>query len=179
MGIKGNDKADRLAKESLNQTDIFYDGLHCDELKPIFKSKALSDMINYIKDYDFRTGLKGRKYVDNNDEFSFKCWFDQYDLDRKRIVIINRIKSSHVRTNDHLFRKNIVNFNLCECNDIQTLEHIIWECENYSNYRASLLSFLNTRGIRRGQDVSIIFNKYGINTILRIVFFILVSGIMI
>ena len=82
MVIEGNDKADKLAKESLNQTNIFYDGLHCDELKPIFNAKALSDMVNYIKDYDFRAGLKGSwKYIDNNDEFSFNCyWFDRYDL---------------------------------------------------------------------------------------------------
>ena len=179
VGIIGNDKADSLAKEALNNETIFYDKLHCNELKPLFRANTLRDMINYTKDYDFGKGLKGRKYIENNDEFSFNCWFDRYELDRKRIVIINRIKSSHVRTNDHLYRKNIVNSNLCECNEIQTLEHIIWECATFNNYRDSLILFLNSKGIMRGQDVSIIFNKSSINILLRIVFFILVSGIVV
>ena len=83
LGITGNEKADSLAKDSLNNEHIFYEGLHCDELKPIFKAKVLNDMINYTKDYDFGKGLKGRKYIENNVDFSFNSWFDDYDLDRK------------------------------------------------------------------------------------------------
>ena len=94
-------------------------------------------------------------------------------------MIINRIKSAHVRTNDHLFRKNIVNSNFCHCNDIQTLEHIFWKCDTFKEYRDSLIVFVNSKGIMRGQDVLKLFNKCGINTILRMVFFILVSGIVI
>ena len=63
VDIEGNDKADKLAKESLHQVNIFYDRLHCDELKPILKTKALSDMIWYIKDYDFGAGLKGKNIL--------------------------------------------------------------------------------------------------------------------
>lgn len=67
-----------------------------------------NEMQSFIKNYDFSKGRKGVLYVDNNDKFKSIPWFKELDLDRKRITIINRIKSNHVRTNDHLFRKNII-----------------------------------------------------------------------
>ena len=179
VGITGNDKADYLAKQALNNNNIYQNGLHCDELNPMFKDKAFKDMIEFIKYYDFGRGLKGRIFIENNKEFSFDCWFDNLKLERKRIIIINRIKCGHLRTRDHLYRKKILESDLCDCNSIQTLDHLIWECNLYDQFRAPLISFLRSRGIMRGQSITAIFNKRKINVILRIVAFILISKILI
>ena len=50
-------------------------------------------MIAFIKKYDFRKGAKGIKYVDNNTKFSRLPRFYNSDFDRKRITLINRVKS--------------------------------------------------------------------------------------
>ena len=179
VGLFGNEKADELAKKSLSNVTIHYVRVFYKEIYSLFNNQSLVDMQEYVVGYDFSRGLKGRKYVNNCDPFNLSVWFDKYDLDRKRIIIINRIKSGHVRTKDHLFRKNIVDSNYCVCNDIQSLEHLIWYCPEYDLYRESLCSFLRSKGILRGEDITIIFNKKSMDIILRIVFFILISRIIV
>ena len=96
-------------------------------------------MITFVNEYDFRKGRKGIKYVDNNKKFSCISWFYNLDLDRKRITLINRVKSGHTRTKDHLFRKNIVNSNECDCGEVQTVDHLIWNFPRFLNYREALI----------------------------------------
>ena len=135
-------------------------------------------MISFVKEYDFCKGIKGVKYVDNNLEFSSIPWFFRYDLDRKRITMINRVKSGHTRTKDHLFRKNILNSNECECGDVQTVEHLIWNCPRFLNYRDVLIQFLAGRGIFPGSDVTLLFNRSNLEVIRRVVLYVLLSGII-
>ena len=180
VGIPGNDVADDLAKDSIYNDEISYNKVAFKEVYPIINSKTLEDTINYIENYDFKKGLKGRKYISQNDKFSYNLWFNNFDLDRKRITLINRIKSGHVRSRDHLFRKNIINSDLCECNNIQTIEHLSWWCPRFANHREPLIIFLRKKGygISVGDDICNIFNNASMGTILRIVSFILISNII-
>ena len=136
-------------------------------------------MINYVKDYDFNRGLKGRKLIELNDKFEFTPWFTNYDLDRRRVTIINRIRSNHTRTKAHLFRKNITNSELCECGGTQTVDHLIWECRDVSSIREILIWYLNSKGIMRFDDICEIFKKASMNVILRIVDYTLANKILV
>ena len=182
LGIVGNDKANELANKSLSSANIIVNKIFYKELYLLFNSSSLEDMKEYVANYDFIRGLKGRKYIEKNGPFSLVPWFDKFDLDRKRVIIINRIKSGHVRTRDHLFKKNILDSNLCDCNEAQTLNHLVWNCPNYALYRDSLCLLFNNKGVRNSEDITDFFNETtneeGMETILRIIFFILISKII-
>ena len=176
----GNEKADLIAKESLQRAIIDNNNIWFEELFGRFKGDVKVQMTNYIKGYDFGRGRKGIKFVDNNGSFDLDPWFSKYNLDRKRIIMINRIKiSNHVRTKDHLFKKNIVESNLCECLQVESLDHLIWYCPRYNLYRDLLIVFLIRRGIGFGSDICVLFNRSNISIIQRIILFILLNEIII
>ena len=179
IGLVGNEIVDDLAKEALSNIELVTREINFKDVYGIFERKMKNQMIKYIKEYDFRKGLKGRKFVSLNDDFDFEPWFNKFELDRERISIINRIKSNHNRTKEHLFRKNITNSELCECGGIQTVYHLIWECPDASSNRESFIQSLNTKGIMRYDDICVIFNKCSMEVILRIVGFILANQIIV
>ena len=126
--MPGYNKVDSLAKEALNNIEFCNKEINFKDVYGIFQKELDDKMINYVKNYDFNRGLKGRRFIELNDKFEFTPWFTNYDIDRRRVAIINRIRSNHTRTKAHLFRKNITNSELCECGGTQKVDHLIWEC---------------------------------------------------
>ena len=179
VGIPGNDKVDRLAKEAINNIDFCSKEICFKDVYGVFKLELKDKMINYVNDYDFGRGLKGRRFIELNDKFDYSPWFSNYALDRKRITIINRIRSNHTRTKAHLFKKNITSSDLCGCGGIQTVDHLIWECLDASSIREPLIRYLNSKGIMRYDDICKIFNKANMDVILSIVDYILQNKILI
>lgn len=58
-----------------------------------------------------------------------KPWFYNLNINRELITFVNRIRSLHTSCADHLFRKNIVNDNLCDCETgVQDLNHAFFNC---------------------------------------------------
>ena len=81
-----------------------------------------------------------RKESQNMERFCFENiqkifsepWFKKVSCDRKFITFINRLKSGHVRSNSHLFNKNIIVSSNCTCcNMPQTAENLFFNCNNY------------------------------------------------
>ena len=80
-----------ISKRFYFYNEITYNKLSFKEIFPIINKKTLEGTIDCIDKYDFERDLEGRKYILKNNKFSFNLWF------------------SHVRSRDHLFRKNITN----------------------------------------------------------------------
>lgn len=65
-------------------------------------------------------------------------WFQFYDISRKSIVSINRMRCGHTSLKFSLARFNIVPSEKCsECGSQETLDHIFWE--RFQNQRSQFL----------------------------------------
>ena len=160
-------------KDNIDIQEIFYG-----EKYAIFFYEGNQLMDIYSKEYS-GTNRKGLKYMSLVDKFSVSPWFSYCKLNRKRVTIINRIRSNHVLTKEHLFRKNLTDSDLCECQNIQTINHLVWDCPKYVAYRPALIEFLESNDIVRGADIVEILYNEGMKIILRIVFFILICKIIV
>ena len=84
---------------------------------------------------------KGVIYFENKQQQNIlkKPWWIKFNLDRKCISIISRIRSGHVRTKSHLFEKNIIDDPFCDCGSIQDLNHAVFSCPLKDNHYADNL----------------------------------------
>ena len=107
-GIKGNEHADRLAKQGANMEQ---------EKLPITLKQNKTIMKNM---------LRAKKITDN-----------YHTVDRAGQVTLIRLRTGHNRLNSHMHRKmNLVPSPLCTCGtEDQTTEHILQICPAYQHLR--------------------------------------------
>ena len=107
-GIKGNDHADRLAKQGANMEQ---------EKLPITLKQKKTIMKNMFR---------GKKIPD-----------DYHTMDRAGQVTLIRLRTGHNRLNSHMHRKiNLVPSPLCTCGTEEpTTEHILQRCPAYQHLR--------------------------------------------
>ena len=112
-GIKGNEHADRLAKQGANMEQ---------EKLPIALKQKKTIMKNM---------LRAKKIPD-----------DYHTLDRAGQVSLIRLRTGHNRLNSHMHRKmNLVPSPLCICGtEDQTTEHILQRCPAYQHLRQQIWS---------------------------------------
>ena len=74
---------------------------------------------------------KGRKYMNQVQEFYFSPWFsNRNDLNRGDICILNRLRSGHNGTRAHLASKGFKVEEMYSCgDDIHSIHHLIWDCK--------------------------------------------------
>jgi len=142
VGIPGNEKADRLAK----QAAIF-------GRKPKFKIPYTDYCVSSNRDLREKSFAllkesfltKGKQFYSLyiGDSFPNKPWFHQLSIPRDQIVLISRIRSNHYNLNASLFRKNIVNSSACDCGDsYQDINHIIFYCSQTRQHNHHLIYYL-------------------------------------
>ena len=62
--------------------------------------------------------------------------------------MINRLKINHTRCNDHLFKINIKLSNLCPCGETQSVNHLLFCCQNIDRgFRRELIDKLVSQNI--------------------------------
>ena len=112
-GIKGNEHADRLAKQGANMEQ---------EKLPIT--------------------LKQKKTIMKNMFRAKKIPDDYHTLDRAGQVTLIRLRTSHNRLNSHMHRRmNLIPSPLCTCGtEDQTTEHILQRCPTYQHLRQQIWS---------------------------------------
>ncbi|XP_011345609.2 uncharacterized protein LOC105284070 [Ooceraea biroi] len=146
VGIQYNELADTLAKNAIRtgtDTDLL---IPAQDIKAHWKEKMFSDLDNYVRRED---RSKGMKYCDMFYSNTRKPWFHDVHLDRRQIVIINRLRSGHTSLNQSLFNHHIVDSPLCLCNVYnQTANHVCWQCFLFDDERQQLLRELKRRTIK-------------------------------
>ena len=112
-GIKGNEHADRLAKQGANMEQ---------EKLPIT--------------------LKQKKTIMKNMFRAKKIPDDYHTLDRAEHVTLIRLRTGHNRLNSHMHRNiNLIPLPLCTCGtEDQTTEHILQRCSPYQHIRHQIWS---------------------------------------
>lgn len=171
-GIEGNEQVDKLAKEALTEPmeeELTY---QCTELGEKFKRQLLTDAFNSVS---LRGETKGKVYFKSQKKFKGKSWFDETNLNRQQITLINRIRSGHSLLKKHLFDKNIIASAMCECGESEMdIDHVVWNCNNISMIdRIKLLSACTKRGIAIDTSVQKIFLEKSLSDVMVFVQFIL------
>ena len=166
VGIVGNENADQLAKDATNMQSenqfIPYTDLN-EKLK-------IEMMANTRKTIIEQGTSKGKKYFKKYYEDRTKPWFYNKGLNRNAIVTINRIRADHYNLAASLERIKIVSSPLCQCKEnIEDINHVMWQCKLYNNQRTILLNKLKKSKIQLPMCIEIIIanlNNYMIKCII-------------
>lgn len=136
-GIVGNETADFYAKKAICEgTDTRF-ALFPADFKPFWKGSLYSEAANALADLAVD---KGRFYFHNFYTPSRRLWFDYFDLNRKQIVSLCRLRSGHTSLRENLFRFNIMdNPNCPVCNVPESPDHVVWQCSRFSEQRIKLI----------------------------------------
>ncbi|CAK9814203.1 hypothetical protein ANTPLA_LOCUS8105 [Anthophora plagiata] len=154
MGIEGNERADRIAKEKTRNDHYIEFKIPEEDLIRNAEEEAWKRSRNKNKEEGTHKGIKYlNSGVSNNNKKT--PWFTTVSsLERKSIVTLSRIRVNHYNLNESLERKNLVNSAECECgHGVQDIDHVIWQCPMNEEQRRILENQLEHRGIDRGVPV--------------------------
>lgn len=136
IGVRGNEMADKLAKDALKKESIDLKVQHSKaEVKSIVKARTCE---KWQRLWD--TGDTGRQYHAT-----------QSQVGRARVTarekkvedVFSRMRFGHTRLNSTLFRIKKHVDGTCECSDSQeTIEHVLMQCPRYHTERQQLIANL-------------------------------------
>lgn len=98
---------------------------------------------------------KGKVYFERYyDRKKKKPWFNNINLERYNITIINRLRANHFNLGESLARKGYIDSARCECgNENESIEHVLWQCSRYDEERIKMDEELRIRGIVKEIDI--------------------------
>lgn len=130
-GIRGNEKADRIANEAIEDGDLFP-----------YKNYT-HDLINLPRTYLQNSWqdcwsqsciLKGKSYSRIQPSIPIKPWFFKHKFCKRSTSVLIRMRLGHVCTPEHLAKINIIDSPACECGlEVGDLNHIILSCPLYDH----------------------------------------------
>jgi len=140
-GIRGNEIADSLAKKAVFQGHKPNFKIPSLDLYAEVKESISKLFITYLNESSQSKGmLHASLYQSSNAKLP---WYHDKPLNRKEIVLINRIRSNHYNLNYSLHRKNLVPSAACQCGDPrQDINHIIFYCPNTVTKSRRLRAYL-------------------------------------
>ncbi|XP_063974369.1 uncharacterized protein LOC135161040 [Diachasmimorpha longicaudata] len=133
-GIPGNELADRHAKEPTTNGICHNTCIPHSEFRESLSRSLKAKTAKLLRTQSIRKGSLYFKHFYNG---FHPPWFHSLGIDRSQISSI-----SSMRSNEILFRKNIVNSPLCECHLPETLSYIFWFCPLYTNERTPFVKAL-------------------------------------
>lgn len=150
IGVSGNENVDFLARsisDSPQSVDVSFD-----VLLPYTDAIAILKQRMYIQwkkhwDHVVQQENKGCWYAALHVNLQSKPWFCKGNIYRKTnfYSIICRLRFGHCRLNHHLYRMKIVSdplCQLCQSNEDQTIDHIIFYCSSFGIQRLVLMDEL-------------------------------------
>jgi len=151
-GIRGNEIADFLAKKATTQGykpdfKIPYSDLHAEIKESLDKSFSA-----YLSDAARTKGTLHSSLYQSL--ISKHPWYYGRPLNRKEIVLVNRIRSNHYNLNYSLHRKNMTTSAACPCGDSrQDINHIIFYCPNTIMKSGRLRNYLRQKYPNHNIDI--------------------------
>ncbi|XP_075167733.1 uncharacterized protein LOC142239866 [Haematobia irritans] len=131
-GIDGNIYVDSVA---VNQTDThLYPAITYTDLKQDDKGKA-------IRAWQDRwdSSIFGRHLYQLSPKVNTNPWFKGKRLPRRSTTMVCRLRFSHIRTRQHLFKVNMIDTNRCDCGTAQSIDHLTFTCPLVSHQGRNLL----------------------------------------
>lgn len=58
-----------------------------------------------------------------------------------------KLRIGHVGVNSHLFRFNLNDIDLCNCGEVDSIEHFLFQCSQYTAFRTNMYHKLNEMGV--------------------------------
>ncbi|XP_043998578.1 uncharacterized protein LOC122846005 [Gambusia affinis] len=131
QGVKGNERADKLAKRALDQAITIKIPIGKGEGKSIIKNKEME-----IWQKRWNEDKKGRKlYKIQKSIFSRNV----KERNRREEIIMTRLRVGHTYLNDTLYLIGKKNNDKCEkCGEKENVEHILLNCKTYEREREKL-----------------------------------------
>lgn len=130
IGVTGNEKVDKLAKDSIlnGETILYYPT--CEdftiERKTVMNNKWSNHWKSFCENHH-------SQYTHIQTNIPKTYWFKNFNYSRKQIVTIIRLKTGHACYAKHLNRIGILHSKLCDtCNEEEDLDHIFFKCRKYS-----------------------------------------------
>lgn len=130
-GLKGNDTADKAAKDALGHQGI---SIHVPLGKGEAKSYIKTEIMNMWQD-EWESDIKGRKYFNVQPQVGGKR-ITSVGLGRREEVVFTRLRLGHAGINAtlHVLGKSD---GLCtECQVKEDVEHILFHCSKFSEHRS-------------------------------------------
>lgn len=129
-GIMGNEKADQLAKEAVQDGDLVPFKNYCHDLVALPRV-YLRESWNSL--WGVSSQSKGRFYFNVQPSIPIKPWFFKARCSKIVTSIITRMRLGHVCTPSHLARLGIVDSDICQCGvEVGDLDHIFFACSRYN-----------------------------------------------
>ena len=141
-GIKGNELADRLAKEGATNAVVARYSLHFLEYNTVLKER-------------FATFLAERWQRDKDEVFlgrhklSWQDWPWSFVKDRGLEVAMARLRIGHSRLGAHMFRIGLATSPNCVfCGVPETVEHFLMRCYRFHSLRCGMLAAISRLGVQ-------------------------------
>ena len=158
-GIEGNERADTLAKKSLEKEVGMKIPLGRVELRAMIAGAMKKDW-----QLEWEREERGRHLfrVQPNVNSSCMCFTA---LSRREAVVLSRLRIGHCGFNSTLYILGRHETGLCQCGEVETVKHVLLECVLYEGERRMLRSrVLRLRGVfsmeamlrHRGEHVLIV-----------------------
>lgn len=151
VGVEADDVVDKLAKQALKNTEI---DIQVTLSKNEVKGKIKEFMNNKWQE-EWNCDNKGRfmyniqQKVNGNGRNVFK--------NRKEYTIISCIRIGHTRLNHSLFEIGKHESGKCiYCNQPETIEHVLMECEKYGKERLKLINEVKNMGVESFSMISLL-----------------------
>ena len=132
--IKGNEYADKLAKEAADEAKERIDlppVITMGDIKTAAREsgrKKWQDMLEKSE--------KGRHLFNYRPKVVHKI---KHKLETKKgEIIISQLRTGYVKLNEYLHNTNIAESDLCQCGEIESVKHYLMECELNENGRELL-----------------------------------------
>ena len=147
-GIRGNDIADRAAKQGHNLNQITETPLTFSEHICLLNKKSHQYWEKVWKEKVHSTGV-GKHLLALRENIKHLPWTKHND--RRTEVVMNRLRLGHAGLNSYMFRFEMHHTDECpNCYEAETIEHFFLECPEYEDARLILrreLQLLNAEPV--------------------------------
>ena len=128
MGILGNEKADRAAKEALSESELETLLVPAEDLKVAWKNVVLNE---WKEHWIAQTGNKLRSVKSD-----VSAWTSSVRSTRREEVVITRLRIGHCNmTHSYLFTEEKIPPQCDECDSVISVRHFLTECSLYRIWR--------------------------------------------
>ena len=129
--IKGNEIADKLAKEAAKEATEMESESTMTSHEDIRKAAHETCLAKWQRQWDINE--TGRHLYRFKRQVSFKT---ELDRPNKHIFsVITQLRTGYAKLNDYLHKLGLKESNACECGEPETVKHYLLDCEMYFNAR--------------------------------------------